>query len=209
MKKVTVLFRMNHVLMTLFSRRTTESLKRHALFRLMLPTFQSFLDFNLGKEIEKDRCIIQHAESIVHAGKTPGDTDIQFLLDRAREIDRTFLQEINPLPIKIQIQYHAIETIRLQRITQVLDFCYSLLRQWQGGGQFRTAIQTLHNDDEFERMIYSTLRLYCQETRQLSHSIRIPLIMGIARDSLSQVVYDVMDSTANQLAIEVRRRFYP
>ena len=51
-------------MMEAFSQRTVEGLKGYTLFRLALPAFQSFLDINVGKEVEKDRVVISRAASM-------------------------------------------------------------------------------------------------------------------------------------------------
>ena len=112
---------MNRFMLQAFSQRTVEGLKSHTLFRLALPPFQSFLDINLSKEVEKDRSVITRAFELHQSAIQPGPDHIATLLQEARKIDQTFLRKATVFPIDIQIQYQDIEQYRQQRIELLLQ----------------------------------------------------------------------------------------
>ncbi len=131
MNRVNVLCAMDRVMMEAFSQRTVEGLKDHTLFRLALPAFQSFLDINVGKEVEKDRVVISLAARMHQSGTKPGPAQVTALLQEARAIDQTFLRKATMFPIDIRIQYQDIERYRQQRIELLLQTSYHILTQWQ------------------------------------------------------------------------------
>ena len=206
MDKVKLLCSMNRQLMLEFSHRTTEGLERQHLFRMMMPVFRSFLELNVNKEVEKDSYIIRHAASLCQTTNKPTDEDVQLLLSKARQVDEKFLQQINPLPISITIHYQDIEAIRQQRIKLVLSECYKLLQQWQASSRFSQVVKSIYAETDLKEVLYNILHLYSMETRMLSRSVRVPSIMGMMRDSLSQSVYSVMDSVAKDMAVKTRDR---
>ena len=105
MNKLGALCAMDRHMMQAFSQRTAEGLTRHSLFGLLLPAFQSFLDINVRKEVEKDRRVLATAAAALKAGKTP---DAQRLLAEARDIDQAFLRQATIFPIAINIHYGDI-----------------------------------------------------------------------------------------------------
>ena len=191
-----------------FSRRTTEGLKRHTLFRLMLGPLESFLAINVRKEVEKDRQIIAHAASLSTADQFPTQQDIQRLVESAREIDQNFLDQAAGFPINIKINYHDIEPVRQQRIQRILAESHAVFRQWHTPVHLRVALAERYDAQQFRKLLYDILHLYSLETRLLSHSVRMPGVLMIARDSLSQTVFEVMESIAGQLAVELAGRLY-
>ena len=84
MNRVNVLCAMNRFMMEAFSQSTVEGLKAHTLFRLALPPFQSFLNINVGKEMEKDRRVIAQAAKVLLSGTKPGPGHVATLLQEAR-----------------------------------------------------------------------------------------------------------------------------
>ena len=61
MDKARLLSALSAAMMRQFSARTADRLKQDALFGVLLPVFQEFLDINVSKEIEKDRRVIDCA----------------------------------------------------------------------------------------------------------------------------------------------------
>jgi hypothetical protein len=191
-----------------FSQRTVEGLKSHTLFRLALPPFQSFLDINLSKEVEKDRTVITRAFELHQSAIQPGPDHVAALLQEARKIDQTFLRNATVVPIDIQIQYQDIEQYRQQRIELLLQTSYRIFNQWQDVNSFRKAIYGLYNEKQFQDLLHNLLRLYARETRMLSRSVRLPSLLSLARDSVTQTITDVMQQVAEVLARSLARSVY-
>ena len=140
---------MDRQMMQAFSQRTAAGLARHSLFGLLLPAFQSFLDINVRKEIEKDRRVIIAAAAALDAGKTPDATDTQRLLAEARDIDQAFLHQVAIFPVAIHIHYNDIEPARHQRIERLLDLSFRLLASWQHTPRFRLAATNAYTREQF------------------------------------------------------------
>ncbi len=191
-----------------FSARTAARLEDYTLFKLLLPVFRSFLEINVRKEVEKDRLVIQRAAAARRAGGAPGQVDLKPLLQQAREIDRRFLHQAAVFPVNIHIEYRDIEQIRERRIEKQLAAAYGLIARWEATPHFRAAVAGLYTQAEFESLLRDILLLYSTETRALSRSVRIPHILNIARDSVSDAVYTVMTGVADDLAGELSRRVY-
>jgi len=191
-----------------FSRRTTQGLKQHTLFRMMLGPLRSFLDINVNKEVEKDRQVILHAASLVQAEKFPTQQDIQHLLELARNIDRAFLQQALILPVELNIRYQEIEPVRQQRIQSLLHETHQLFRQWQDMTCLRNALAVMFDAPQFAKLLFDIMHLYSMETKILSHSVRLPGLIAFARESLAQTIYLVMESVARQLANELAGRLF-
>ena len=197
---------MDRQMMQAFSQRTAAGLARHSLFGLLLPAFQSFLDINVRKEIEKDRRVI--ATAALKTGRTPDATDTQRLLLEARDIDQAFLRQAAIFPVAINIHYSDIEPTRLKRIERLLDLSYRLLAPWQNTPRFRVAAAKAYTREQFETALREILHLYALETKMLSNSVRIPQLFTLARDKLTGTIYSVMETTADELASELTRKVY-
>lgn len=208
MNRVNVLCAMNRVMMETFSQRTVASLKAHTLFRLALPPFQSFLDINVGKEVEKDRMVIALAAKVHQAGAKPDPSHVAALLQEARQIDQSFVRKAAVFPIDIQIQYQDIEHYRQQRIELLLQTSYRILSQWQDMSSFRAAVNKLYNEAQFRDLMHDILRLYAMETRMLSRSVRIPHLLSLARDAVTQTISNVMEQEAEALAKSLAHTVY-
>ncbi len=199
---------MNRVMMEAFSQRTVEGLKSYTLFRLALPPFQSFLDINVSKEVEKDRLVILQAASLHQSGTSPDSDHVTALLHQAREIDQTFVRKAAMFPIDIQIQYQDIEHYRQQRIELLLQTSYRILGQWQNLSSFRAAVNKLYDEAQFRELLHDLLRLYAMETRMLSRSVRIPHLLSLARDAITQTITNVMQQEAETLARSLAHMVY-
>jgi hypothetical protein len=208
MDRVSLLCNMDRYMLEEFSRRTTQGLKQRSLFRLMLGPLQSFLDINVGKEIEKDRRVILHAASLVEDEKFPTQQDVQHLLALARDIDRAFLQQTVVVPVDITIEYQDIEPVRQQRIQCLLRESHQLLRQWREMRCVRNALADMYAAEQFRKLLFDILHLYSLETKLLSHCVRMPTVLSFASETLSQTVYVVMESVARQLSEELAHDLY-
>jgi len=206
--RVNVLCTMNRVMMETFSQHTVEGLKAYTLFRLALPAFQSFLNINVGKEVEKDRMVITRAARVHQSGLKPDPTHVAALLQEARKIDQAFLRKASVFPIDIRIQYQDIERYRQQRIKLLLETSYRILTQWQNVSSFRVAVNALYNEAQFRGLLHDILRLYAMETRMLSRSIRIPHLLTLARDSITQTIGNIMEQEAEILSKSLAHTVY-
>jgi hypothetical protein len=208
MNRVNVLCGMNRVMMETFSQRTVEGLKAYTLFRLALPPFQSFLDINVAKEVEKDRKVIARAATLYQFGTEPDSAHVTELLQEAREIDQNFLRKAAVFPIDIHIRYQDIEHVRQQRIDLLLNASYRILAQWQDVVSFRAAVSEIYSEAEFRHLLRDILGLYARETRMLSRSVRIPRLLTLARDTVTQTVTNVMEQQAQALAESLARTVF-
>jgi len=208
MDKVDILCTMNRFMMEEFSVRTTERLQAYKLFKVMLPTFKSFLSINLEKEVEKDSLVINYAANAAATGEQPGQSGVRQLLIRAREIDQVFVQKTSIFPITIKICYHDIERIRQQRVELQLKEVYQLFRHWKHPKSFRTMVAECYTRNQFMDLLSEVLHLYSLETQMLSDSIKIPRILNLAKDSLSQVLYSAMERSSVEISTELCRKIY-
>ena len=208
MDKTHILCAASAYIMNEFSKRTVEELRHNKLFRLMLPAFTSFLKINVDKEIEKDRQIILHARSLQLEDREPTAQDSDRLLQHFREIDQKFLSDISSLASSIVIHYHDIEHYRRQRIARTLELAFRILKHWQRGSGFRTAIATAYSRAELDSLMGEIFELYISETRMLSESVKIPGKLRFARDALIRKVGSAMEDVAAALTHELTRRAY-
>lgn len=208
MNRVKLLCAMDRVMMEAFSQRTVESLKTYGLFRLALPAFQSFLDINLDKEVDKDRIIIAQAAGAQQSGASPSPDHVNTLLQQAREIDQVFIRKATVFPVNIKIRYQDIEYFRQQRIELLLQESYRILVQWQDVRSFRAVVNELYSEAQFHELLHNILGLYAMETRMLSNSVRLPRLLMPARGNVTQTITSVMEQVAEALAGSLTRRVY-
>jgi len=206
--KTRILCAMSDFMMREFSQRTIDKLSQNRLFKLLLPTFESFLLININKEIEKNRYAICQSADALKNGRQPDDMDTQFLLKKAREIDEEFLQKANSLSSAINIQYQDIERVRRKRIEHLLQSSYRILNKWQDIPQIRVVIASLFGQKQFHILLHDILGLYIDETKILSNSVKIPHALFFVRDSILQAIHSVMAEVAEELASELTNRIY-
>lgn len=157
--------------------------------RLALPALEPFLEENVAKEVRKDALVIRRA------GQGPAPGAAREILAAAREIDREFLERIGSLPVRIEIPYARIEPVRLRRIELGLDTAHRILQAWRGHRRVRDAFAS----GELEERLLKMLLLYAEETRALSRSVRLPLILEPARERIAQRLADAMARAARSL----------
>lgn len=191
-----------------FSQRTVTGLSEYKLFRLLLPPFKSFLEFNLDKEIDKHGEVVKCALEAVKQGQPPDDLYTDRLLQRAREIDQAFLQKANMFSSALDIHYHEINPIRQRRFEYLLEVNYLVLLRWQDNPNIRNVIYGLYKPDEFRFFLLEILYLYIRETRLLSHSVKIPRRLSSVRTTLIDTVNKVMKNTAEGLVNDLTNTVY-
>jgi len=199
---------MDRQIMLAFSRRTADRLSRHTLFGLLLPAFQSFLDINVRKEVDKDQRVMAAAAEAFRGGRAPNLADAEQLLHEARAIDQAFLQQVAPFPLAIDIRYPDIEPTRRQRIERLLAMGHRLLVHWHSTPHFRHAVAQAYSREQFCVALGEILHLYAQETKLLSRSVRLPALIGLARDRLTDTIFTEMEAVAGQLASELTDKAY-
>ena len=191
-----------------FSQRTVAGLHEYKLFRILLPPFKLFLEFNLDKEIDKHEEVVKCALQALNEGRIPDNHTTEQLLQRAREIDHAFLQKAQMFSSAIDIHYHEIDPIRQRRFEYLLNANYRVLSRWSGNLRVRNAINELYSADEFTFFLQEILYLYIRETRLLSHSVRIPRRLSSVRATLIDTVDKVMKRTADNLAADLTNFVY-
>ncbi len=204
----------NRQILETYSRRTTATLKNSLPLRVVLPRLEPFLALNVAKEVQKDNLLIQRVGEACEAGAPPGFETREQLLKDTKEIDRAFLARVADFPIGIIIPYDEIEPVRLRRIERLLTASYRILDVWREdhktrkANTARAALQACYPRADFERLLFDLLRLYAEETRALSRSLRLPALLAPLRDSFAQSLYGVMQEVAMRLAIDLTRTVY-
>lgn len=203
MKRARSLARLNGRILNVFSRRTTAALRSALPLRLALPHLEPTLALNVAKEIRKDALVLLRASQQI-ADQHPAANDVlSQLLDATKEIDRSFLNRVGKLPVGIVIRYEEIGPIRARRIKLLYDAAVKTLTSDNARRPLREALQTTFSQDDFRKLLDELFRLYVEETRSLSRSVRLPRLMAPIREMIAQEVYNVMIGVARKLALEI------
>ena len=190
------------------SERTLDGLNSHKLFKVLLPSFRSFLELNVRKEVQKDAIVIRRAAAAQDQGEPPDPGIVEDLLAEARKVDDEFSQQIASFPIHLDIQYGDIDTTRETRFRLLLEESYLLLARWNHFTGFRDAVRDLYSHAEFEALICYILQLYTVETRKLNHSIKTSLPLKFAKETVANTIDSIMGEEADRLGKELARRVY-
>lgn len=191
---------LNRKILEAYSRRTINTLRAVLPLRLALPHIEPVLASNVAKEMKKDALVIRHAGEAVAAGSSPGPEALRKLFEATKEIDRAFLAQIGSFPIRIVIPYAEITPVRLERIEHLFGAAYRILAAWCPTHSVRAAVQAAYPSAELERLLCAQLRLYAQETRVLSRSVRLPVLLIPLREQVAQRLYGIMNDMAIRLA---------
>lgn len=203
MKQARSLARLNGWILHVFSGRTTAALRAALPLRLALPHLEPTLAANIVKEVRKDSLVILRAGQPV-ADIQPALTDVlSELLDATKEIDRTFLARVGRFPVGIVIRYEEITPIRARRIKLLYDATAKLLSTESTERPLRAALQATFSREEFRQLLNELFRLYVEETRSLSRSVRLPGLLKPLRELIAQELYNVMIGVARPLALEI------
>lgn len=208
MNRQCALATLNRKILEAYSQRTIRALRATVSLRVALPHLEPSLARNVAKETKKDALVIHHASIMLAAGVQSDRDAINGLLDATKEIDRAFLAQITGLPIRIVIPYREIVPIRLQRIERLLAAASRILDAWQKEHGLRAALQASYSPAELERLFLDLLRLYAIETRVLSRSVQLPLLLVPLREHIAQNLNDVMNEVARRLAAEMIRAVF-
>jgi hypothetical protein len=206
MDRVAALAALDRRMLEEFSGRTTGRLREALPLRVVLPHLGTFLAQNVEKEIRKDALVIRRAAEALASGAPPGPAAASEILEATRQIDREFLRQVDPFPVRIEIPYERIVPLRLERIRRGLDLAYRVLDAWRHGRKLRDAL----TKDECERRLLGLLKLYAQETQALSHSVRLPALLAplqsLLAERLRQIMSEVGERLARDLAVALHRR---
>ena len=199
MDRAAALAALDRRMLEAFSRRTTDRLREALPLRIGLPRLEPFLAVNVAKEVRKDALVIRCAGEALAAGTAPGPEATHQILEATKAIDAEFLRSAERFPVRIEVSYERIAPLRLQRIERGLDLSYRVLRQWRAGYRLRE----LFARTELERRLAGILDLYIEETLALSHSVRLPALLGALRARLARALRGVMSEVATELAREI------
>ncbi len=208
MKRAKSLARLNGRILHIFSQRTTTALRAALPLRLALPHLEPVLLLNVIKEVEKDTLVILRARQLAAEGPPDWDDVLPQLLQATKEIDRMFLSRVGKFPVEIVIRYEEIAPIRARRMKLLYHAALKSLAVEHGRLRFRTAMQTAFSRDEFAQLLYELFRLYAEEARCLSRSVRLPRLLTPLRELIAQEMLNVMLRVARPLATEIAATAY-
>lgn len=205
MKGARALARLNGRMLRVFSQRTAGTL-RAALplpLRMALPQLESVLALNVGKEVQKDTLVILHACEHA-AGRHPHWNHVlPHLLKGVQAIDEAFLSRVGAFPVGIVIRYEELAPVRSQRIRLLYDAARKIRAAQERESRMRGAIQTAFSQDEIAELLYHLFALYAEETRSVSRSVRLPLMLVPLREFIAQELFKIMLRVARPLSLEI------
>lgn len=203
MKRAQALARLNGRMLHTYSRRTTAALRAALPLRLALPHLEPVLALNVDKEVEKDTLVILRAGEPKSGEASDRDAILSQLMLATKEIDRQFLARVGKFPVEIVVRYDEIVPIRARRIKLLHDAALKVFAAGEGRLRLRGALQASYSRDEFAQLLYELFRLYAEETRSLSRSVRLPRALVPLRELIAQELFNVMLRVAWSLAREI------
>lgn len=208
MPRARSLARLNGRILNTYSQRTTTALRAALPLRLALPHLEPVLALNVAKEVQKDTLVILRAGE--RATEFPPDESdiLRQLLQATKDIDRGFLGKLGAFPVDIVIRYDEIDPIRSRRLKLLYDACLKLMTAFDSGHRMRSALQATFSRDEFTHLLDELFRLYAEETRSLSRSVRLPGPLVLLRELIAQELLNIMLRVARPLAAEIAAVVY-
>lgn len=203
MQRARSLARLNGRILNIYSQRTTTALRAALPLRLALPHLEPVLVLNVAKEVRKDTLVILRAHEL--AAETPAAWSevLPQLLHATKEIDRMFLARVGSFPVEIVIRYEEIAPIRARRMKLLYDAALKVLAAHHGDLRLRGAMHASFSRDELAQLLSELFRLYAEETRSLSRSVRLPGLLVPLRELIAQELLNVMLQVARPLALEI------
>jgi len=198
--KIGILCEKDRGMMEEFSSRSLDRIRGNSLVLASLPFFSSYFAANVKKEVDKDRLIIEEAGQAFQAGKPVCDLDLEEIFEKTKAVDKQFIQSLRIPSFSLSVRYGDIADIRIQRIWRISRAVYELLREWPDTGSFADIVRKVYTGKEFKDIIMDILRLYNQETRMLSHSIRLIPPFNSAMSSLAETLFQAMESVTEGMA---------
>ncbi len=208
MKPARSLARLNGRILNAYSRRTTAALRAALPLRLALPHLEPALALNVDKEVKKDRLVILRARELMQADPRDWNEVLSQLLQATKEIDRLFLARVGAFPVDIVIRYEEIAPVRMRRIKLLYDAALKILSARDRGLRLRGAMQASFSRDEFAQLLDQLFRLYAEETRYISRSVRLPALLVPLRELIAQELLNVMIRVAHPLSGEIADLIY-
>lgn len=196
------------LLMHTFSSKTIDNLKHQTFFRVLMPVISNFLDENVEKEIKKDSLAIGLIFDAYMLERKVSQKEFGIIIEKTKIIDEEFLAKTRSLPLSLKIPYGQIEELRKKRLELIARFVCTILNHWMDEEPLYNAIRLTYKKEEFKKIIFKILHLYNLETRALSTSVKLPLFLKIAKDSLSKALYDTMESVAKEISEEWTSRVF-
>ncbi len=190
-----------------FSRQSLDRISKQSLLLGTLPFFSTYLDSNVKKEVDKDRLIIREAAGAYEAGKPACDLDLEDIFDKTKQVDKAFLSNL-PIPSSFFVRYSDIADIRIQRIWRISKTVYTLLRNWPDTASFTDVVKNSYTENKFQEIIAEILRLYSQETRMLSKSIRLFPPFNKAVQNYTETLFRTMEEVTEDIADLYTRKIF-
>lgn len=203
MNRARSLARLNGRILHAFSQRTTTALRAALPLRLALPHLEPVLTLNVAKEVRKDALVILRAGQTEADASSVQDEVLLQLLQATKDIDREFLGSVGSFPVEIVIRYDEIVPIRARRIKLLFDAARNILAAENRPHRLRSAMQATFAREALAQLLYDLLRLYAEETRSLSRSVRLPGPLVPLRELIAQELLNVMLRVARPLALEI------
>ncbi|MCF8177082.1 MAG: hypothetical protein K9J74_01105, partial [Sulfuritalea sp.] len=197
------LARLNGRVLNVYSQRTTTALRAALPLRLALPHLEPVLALNVEKEVEKDSLVIQRAGELTSQTSSDWNEILPQLLQATKKIDQAFLARIDRFPIEIVIRYEEIAPIRTRRMKLLFEAAQKIQARRELLTHLRDAFRATFSQDEFVQLLYELFRLYAEETRSLSRSVRLPGPLKFLREVVAQELLNVMLRVARPLAVEI------
>lgn len=206
MDRPSALAHLNGRMLAAFSFRTTSELRAALPLRLALPHVEPLLELNVQKEIRKDALIIRHAGQN-GAGAAESEL-VRALFLQTKRIDQDFVARVGAFPLRIVIPYAEIEPLRVDRIKRLLASTDRILGAWREHPRLRGALRAAYSQSELERTLRQILDLYARETRSLTRSVRLPLLLEPLRERIGEHLLTIMRGAGARLAADVARGVY-
>ena len=208
MDRTSALAMLNGRILAAYSASTVTALRAVLPLRLALPHLEPVLALNVEKEIRKDSLVIRHAGAALATGRVPDRGAAERLFAETQAIDRDFVTRVDAFPVRLVIPYAEIQPLRVRRIERLLEAAYRTLDAWRRPRNLRAAVRTVYARPDFERLAGEVLDLYARETRVLTRSVRLPLLLEPIRELVVRHLQDVMASAGARLARDLARDLY-
>lgn len=195
-------------LMHTFSKLTIDSLREEPLFHLLISAVSNLLNENVEKEVQKDSLIIESVFDAYHNGKRIPDDEFDAIFQKTELIDEAFLKRIGSLPLSVKFHHKEIKELRKKRLILIARFTCELLNHWIDHMDLYDALRLAYKRNEFRKIILQILHLYNLETRKIADSIKLPLFLKPAKDSIIKKLYHAMETTADRVAEEWSSRIF-
>jgi hypothetical protein len=206
MDRPSALAYLNGRVLAAYSRGTIAELRTALPLRLALPHIEPILELNLRKEVRKDALVIRRAA--LHPTATPDETAVRALFTETRKIDDDFVARAGTFRFRVVVPYSEVEPLRIARISRLMATVGRILTAWQELGRLRPAVRDAYTQIELEATLRHILDLYARETRALTRSVRLPVLIEPLRERMAQHLVDVMARAAERLARDVARGVY-